>query len=112
MNTPQQARPATGTESPGTRAGPEPVLSSIPQQPVPEAESLVVAGQLAQPAARDEQVAKRVVRCWRYLLPLFAGGTVVTAMAAVRALGWTAEARPGLGHGSSPRSRPARARRR
>jgi hypothetical protein len=39
----------------------------------------------------------RVVRSWRYLLPLFAGGTVATALSAVHALGWTAEARPGTG---------------
>ena len=99
MNTPQQARPAGHRDRVArhARAGPEPVLSSIPAQPVPEAEALVALGQLAVPPARDGQVAKRVVRCWRYLLPLFAGGIVATAMAAVRALGWTAGARPEAG---------------
>jgi hypothetical protein len=99
MNTPQQARPAGNRDRVArhARADQEPVLSSIPQQPGPEAEVRVPPGQLPQSQARDVRIAKRVVRSWRFLLPLFAGGTVATAISAVRALGWTAETRPGAG---------------
>lgn len=37
------------------------------------------------------------MRSWRYLLPVFAGGTVATAMSAMRALGWTIGTQPGAG---------------
>ena len=100
MNAPQQARPGPGNRDRAgrhARAGPEPVLSTIPQQPGPRTADLVPPGQLPEPQTRDVRIAKRAVRSWRYLLPLFAGGTLATAISAGRALGWTVEARPGAG---------------
>lgn len=99
MNTPQPARAAGNRDRTArhARAGPEPVLSTIPQQPGPETESRVPPGPLPQPLTREARFAKRAMRSWRYLLPLFAGGTLATAISAVRALGWTVEARPGAG---------------
>jgi hypothetical protein len=99
MNTPQPTRTAGNRDRTArhARAGPEPVLSTIPQQPGPETEDRMPPGQLPQPQTRDVRIARRAVRSWRYLLPLFAGGTLATAISAVRAFGWTIEARPGAG---------------
>jgi hypothetical protein len=95
MNTPQQARPAGNRDRVArhARAGPEPVLSTIPQQPGPEAEVTLPPG---QPAGPDPRGA-RIVRSWRYLLPALAGGTVATAIPAARALGWPADVRTAAG---------------
>jgi len=97
MTTQQQARPAGNRDRVArhARAGPGPGLSSIPQPPGPESEVRVPPGQPAQP--RDTKLAKRGVRSWRYLLPVCAGGTVATAMSALRALGWTIGTQPGAG---------------
>lgn len=99
MNTPQPARTPGNRDRTArhARAGPEPLLSTIPQQPRPETEDWVPPGQLPQLQTRDGRIVKRAVRSWRYLLPLFAGGTVATAISAERAFGWTIEARPGAG---------------
>lgn len=96
MNTPQQTRPPGNRDKVArhARAGPGPGLSSIPQRPGPEIEVRVRPDQL--PQSRD-RLAKRVMRPWRYLLPVFAGGTVATAMPAMRALGWTIGTQPGAG---------------
>ena len=84
MNAQQQARPPGNRDRVArhARAGPGPGLSSIP-----EAEVRVTPGQPPQPQPRDTRFGKRVMRSWRYLLPVFAGGTVATAMSALRALG-------------------------
>lgn len=97
MNTPQQTRPPGNRDKVArhARAGPGPGLSSIPQQPGPEIEVRLCPDQLPQP--RDTRLGKRVMRSWRYLLPVFAGGTVATAMSAMRALGWTIGTQPGAG---------------
>ncbi len=35
------------------------------------------------------------MRSWRYVIPLFAGGTAATVIPAMRAHGWTVDVRPG-----------------
>jgi len=103
MSTPQSARPAGNRDRVArhARAGPEPMLSSIPQPeaPAPPSQPLQPSqpSQPAQPHSPDGWIAKRAVRPWRYLLPVFAGGTVATVISAVRAFGWTIGARPGAG---------------
>jgi len=113
MSTPQPARPAGNRDRVArhARAGPEPVLSSIPQPPSPQAGAPQPDApappsqplqpsqpvQLVQPHSPDGWITKRAVRPWRYLLPVFAGGTVATVISAVRAFGWTIGARPGAG---------------
>ncbi len=37
------------------------------------------------------------MRSWRYVLPLFAGGTMASVIPAVRVHGWTVDVRPGAG---------------
>ena len=145
MNTPQQAGAAGQRDRVArhARAGPESVLSSIPQQPSPEAELSLPPGQpapafplppgepapafqlppgqqaqtLARPPGQPAQAqpapgqaqpplgqpaepgprGARIIRSWRYLLPALAGGTVATAIPAVRALGWPGGVRTGAG---------------
>ncbi len=144
MSTPQQAGAAGQRDRVArhARGGPESVLSSIPQQPSPEAEVPLPPGQLGHPAqarrlppgrpaqalppppgppsqaqpsqaqpppaqpplglpsgqpADPDPRGARIMRSWRYLLPALAGGTVATTIAAVRALGWPADARTGAG---------------
>jgi hypothetical protein len=99
MNTPQRARPAGNRDSMArhARAGPESVVSSIPQQASPEARIRVPSDMLHRPPGRDTPVIKRAARFWRYLLLLLAGGTIATALSVLRAVGWPAEARPGAG---------------
>jgi hypothetical protein len=97
MNTPQQARNG-GRAARHARAGPESVLASIRQPPAPEAAAWLPPDRpRTQSPYRDTRIAKRVVRGWRYLLPLFASGTVATTIAAVRALDWPVDPRPGAG---------------
>jgi hypothetical protein len=117
MSTPQPARPAGNRDRVArhARAGPEPVLSSIPQPPGPETGAAQAGAPQAgvpappsqpvepiqpiQPHPPDGRIAKRAVRPWRYLLPVFAGGTAATVISAVRAFGWTIGARPAAGAG-------------
>ncbi len=107
MSTPQQARPAGHRDRVArhARASPEPVLSSIPHPPGPETEAAQTEApappsqpvQPVQPHPPDGRMAKPAVRPWRYLLPVFAGGTAATVISAVRAFGWTIGARSGAG---------------
>lgn len=99
MNTPQRARPAGNRDRMArhARAGPKSVVSSIPRQASSEVGIRVPPDMLSQPPRQDTPLIRRAARPWRYLLLLFAGGTMATAVSALRALGWPAEARPGAG---------------
>jgi hypothetical protein len=103
MSTPQPARPAGNRDRVArhARGGPEPVLSSIPppgpQTEAPQTEAPAPPSQPVQPHPPDGRIPKRALRPWRYLLPVFAGGTAATVIPAVRAFGWTIGVRPGAG---------------